>query len=190
MAEIPVKRESGGIPWWVWALLALLVLALLFWLFDSDDETETMAVDPVAPVAVAPLDPVAGNTSAMTAEGTANATGPITDIATFANTGDLTGLVGREVQLSNVRVQEVVGDRSFWVGPSADQRAFVVLNEVPTPGTPTEGRYDVTAGQTINVNGQVRNVTDPTFAANPIEGLPSGQQAVIHAQSLDIVERP
>lgn len=178
MAEIPVQQKSGA-RWWVWALLALLVIGLLVWLLSDNDEADVAVVDPAAQV-VAPVGTIVPP-----------ATGPITDLATILGTADMGTLVGRQVRLSNVTVQDVVGDRGFWVGPDANQRAFVVLNEVPTPGKPgVEGRYDVTAGQVINVNGLIRHTSDPAFGGQPIEGLPAGQQAVIHAESLDIVQRP
>lgn len=189
MAEIPIERKSG-IPWWVWLILAL-VIALLIWMFSGDDDADRVATDlnpaAVAPVAVAPI-----GDGAMTAAPNDQAgTGPITDLAMITGASGLTSMIGRPVQLGNVRVQAVVGDRTFWVGPSADQRALVVLNEVPTPNQPgVEGRYDVTTGQVINVNGTIRNINDPAFVSNPIEGLPGGQTAVIHADSLNIVQRP
>jgi len=188
MAEIPIERKSGGIPWWVWLILAALVIGLLIYMFSGNDDSERASVE-TTPAVVAPVAPADGTAQPVN---NAQATGgPITDLAMVTGGANLTSMVGRDVQLSNVRVQEVVGDRTFWVGPDSNQRALVVLNETPTPSTPgTEGRYDVTAGQTINVNGSVRNTNDPAFGSNPIEGLPAGQNAVIYAQSLDIVQRP
>lgn len=188
MAEIPVEKKSG-IPWWVWALLALLAIVGLIWFFSDDDDAERAAVDTTTPVFT---EQVATN-EATTGQQPAGqvSTGPISDLTTILGTTDMSALVGREVQLSNVTVQEVVGDRTFWVGPNANERAFIVLNEQPTPNQPgVEGRYDVTKGQIININGIMRNTNDSAFGGQPIEGLPSGQQAVVHAQSLDIVQRP
>lgn len=188
MAEIPVERKSG-IPWWVWLLLALLAFGLLIWLFNRDDENEVAVAD-TTPAVVTPAETpgaIAPAADANMAAGTA--TGPITDIAMLVGATNLASMVGRPVQLTNVRVQDVVGDRTFWVGPDANQRAFVVLNEQPTPGQPPEGRYNVEPSQVIGINGVVRNVTDPAFGGTPIEGLPAGQQAVIHAQSLDSVQQ-
>lgn len=162
MAEIPVQRR-GSVPWWVWLLLAVLAAALLFWMF-ADDGEEVAAVD----------------SPAIVADG-----GPVTSIDTLLG-AQSAALVGRQVRLEDVMVQEVVGDRGFYIGPTADQSVFVVLNQVPTPGTPTEGRYDVTPGQMIDVRGVMREVTDPAFADRPIEGLPSGTQVVLHANSLEI----
>jgi len=162
MAEIPVQRR-GGIPWWGWLLLALLAVALLIWIFNDNDDDEVAVLDQPAVVA----------------------TGAITSIATVLG-ADGQALVGREVQLDDVTVQRVVGDRGFFVGPDATHSVFVVLDQVPTPGTPTEGRYDVTPGQVIDVNGVMRAVDDPAIAPRPIEGLLAGAQVVIHARSLEI----
>lgn len=52
MAEIPVERKSGGMPWWVWALLAAILVALLiWWATDTDDRSQ---VEPVGVEAVEP----------------------------------------------------------------------------------------------------------------------------------------
>jgi len=40
MAEIPVKKKSGGLNW-LWLLLVLVVLALLAWYFMSDERKVT-----------------------------------------------------------------------------------------------------------------------------------------------------
>ncbi len=184
MAEIPIERKSG-IPWWVWLIPAVLLIAFFIWMFTGDDDSERVATD-LNPVEVVPI-----TDGAMAAPNDPAVTGPITDLAMITGASGLTSMVGRQVQLGNVQVREVVGDRTFWVGPSDDRRAFVVLNEEATPGQPgVEGRYDVTTGQVINVSGTIRNIDDPAFTGNPIEGLPAGQTAVIHADNLNIVQRP
>ena len=73
-------------------------------------------------------------------------------------------LVGRQLTLSSVEVREVISDSTFWVGPTGEadpaQRLFVFLNEHTTPDTPTEGRYDVQEGQTISLQGSLRQLPD------------------------------
>lgn len=176
MTEIPIERKSSGVPWWVWLLGALLLIALLFWLLSDNDREEVAAVAPV-------------EQSAVVAAPAAEAGGPITDLATLTSAGGLAALVGREVRLSAVPVTSVVGDRTFFVG-EGPQRAFVVLNEQPAPGNDVEGRYNVQQGQMVDVNGVVRRTGDSALSGDPVEGLPTGQDAVIHAQSLNIVQRP
>lgn len=56
MAEIPVERKEGGIPWWVWLVLAAIVAALLIWWATDNDEaqTEPVGVEAVEPATVDP----------------------------------------------------------------------------------------------------------------------------------------
>lgn len=61
-------------------------------------------------------------------------------------------LDGRLVQLQDATVQEVVGDVSFLIGPSADQAVFVVL----AAGAQAEQAVDINPGQTLAINGVMR----------------------------------
>lgn len=62
------------------------------------------------------------------------------------------------VQFTDVQVQDVVGDSIFWIGPSSEQRLFVLLIEQRTPDTRIEGRYNINAGQTISITGTLRSI--------------------------------
>jgi len=64
--------DKAGFGWWPWLLLALLALALIWWLFLRN---------PVAPVAVAPVN---------TVEATANVLDNVTDFATAPAEGTVT----------------------------------------------------------------------------------------------------
>lgn len=66
------------------------------------------------------------------------------------------------IDLSDVIVTRVVGDNTFFVAPSegSDQEMLVYLEEEPTPGDATEGRYDVTVGQHLRIDGVVRQLGD------------------------------
>lgn len=96
-----------------------------------------------------------GSTAAGTSGGS---TAPLTDMLVIVTAPDRLPLVGKSVQLTGVKVQSVVADRAFWIGPSVSQRLFVVLDETPTPGTATEGKVNVNAGQTISVRGTLRKL--------------------------------
>lgn len=171
MAEIPVKKSSG-VPLWVWALAAVILLALVWWLFTAfNDEPEIAAVAP----AVVPA-------SAPSAAAPATESGPITELSMLSG-ASLGAMTGREVRLSSVPVLSVVGDRTFFIGTSEQDRVFVVLDEQPTPG-PTEGRYDVTAGQQIALVGSVQPTSQ---IPGIIEGLPASTDAVVRAQRLEIL---
>ena len=163
MAEIPVK-EKGGIPWWVWLLLAAVIILALVWLFAGDTDDEVEQVEPVAVETVQPV-PV----------GNDMASGPVTDVAMLMPTIPA-DLVGRQFQLDEVQIQEVVGDIGFWVGPSADERIFAVLTQEPTPQTPMEGEADVNTGATADISGTIRTRGEiiQDFAQGEVAALPEG----------------
>ena len=170
------------------------MLGLVWWIIAaSDDGRDEVATAASAPVAAADS---AYDRTANTVGNTVNAVGNAVDNgadavgnAVAGNTindlgalsGDLARYVGRDVALNQVRVQSVAGDRLFFVG-SAGNTFAVVLDETRTPGQPgIEGRYDVTAGKTIDVNGVIRRVSD---IPGGVQGLPANTTAVIWAQSL------
>jgi hypothetical protein len=94
------------------------------------------------------------------------------------------------VTLERVRVTDVVGDRTFMVSDDSNEEMLVVLDEVGTPNDPTEGRYDVTEGQMIDVTGTVREVQDGMIDGQRIEDMPAGTNVYLWADKADIEERP
>ncbi|MBW3637867.1 MAG: hypothetical protein KY445_15600 [Armatimonadetes bacterium] len=86
------------------------------------------------------------------------ATAPVKDLVVVVTRPVRPDLINRRVELSGVKVQSVVGDKTFWVGPSANQRLFVVLEEEKTPNTPVEGKVDVNAGQTVTMSGTIKKM--------------------------------
>lgn len=93
---------------------------------------------------------------------TAVAGDPIRDVAVIITAVDPVTLAGRRVELTNTRVMSVVSDRAFLVGASPTQRLLVILDEERTPATPTEGRVNVNAGQTVTLTGTLQRM--PTEA--------------------------
>jgi hypothetical protein len=120
---------------------------------------------------------------------------PLADLIIILSTPDRPSLVGRQVQLTNVQVRSVVGDKAFWVGPSEAQRLFVVLDEERTPGTPTEGRVNVNPGQTVTVSGVLRRSPSAEEARRRL-GLSAAnaatlakEQIYLQAQRVQITQR-
>lgn len=176
MAEIPVERKSGT-PW-LWILLALLVAALLLW-WILDDGEEAQLADPanIEASEMVVTDQVPG----MGAD--ASAAGPVTQMSALIPT-IAPDMVGREVQLTNVPVQEVVSDVGFWIGPNSDNRVFAVLTQEPTPGTPMEGAADVNAGAMADISGTIRTRADmERLAQGKVMDLPQGVDRFLIVES-------
>jgi len=98
------------------------------------------------------------NANANVAPSNANVTqtgDEITDVLIIVAEPNRPSLVGRRVRFTNVKVQDVVGDRTFYVGPGANQRMFVALEEEPSPNSPVEGKVDVNPGQTVSFTGTI-----------------------------------
>ena len=164
MAEIPVTKKSG-LPWWAWALLAALVVLLLFLFLGGGDDAEVAERDRVETV-----DRDAGEVSGLAA------------ILAM----DPSEAAGNIIELEGLTVARVVGDRSFVVRDAAGTELFAVLDEVETPGTPTEGRYDVNAGQTIDLEGELFEVEDGMIGGERIEDLPADVRIYVYVSEAEI----
>lgn len=155
-----VKNFVAGSGWLGRAtVLALIVVSLAA--CDQREETPDVVVvspSPTTPVATAPSVVIVSPSPtipASTAPTVVSTSEPITDVVVIATTQDQQSLVNRQVQLTNTPVQSVVGDRTFWVGPSNTQQMLVVLDEALDSGS-TEKRLDVNAGQMLTINGLLR----------------------------------
>ena len=169
--------------------LALLLLALVgLFLWNPFQRRE--AVGP----STAPGQPpaVAGQPAPATGQPASAAGGPITDVP-IGQPDKLVALVGKPVQLTNVRVQDVVGDQTFWVGPSETQHLFVVLEEDRTRAQKVEGQVDVNEGQRVTIRGEIRKLPSAEEARREWGISPQTFEALqkepvyLHARSVNIV---
>lgn len=168
MAEIPVTKKSG-IPWWVWAILAAIVLLLLFLFLGGDDDDVDVADADRAVVA-------------------STDTNVITDLTTLEQ--GTAELAGRQVDIDGARVERMIGDRGFLVTDNAGATVYVVLDEiVPGPDSGDDGDVDVNTGQTVDIEGEVFEVTNGRINGEPIEGLPQGAQLYVYASTVEIEAR-
>jgi hypothetical protein len=150
VANIPVERtgNSGGTPWWVWLLGALILLALIWFLVSQmtgDDRDRAPATAPPT-TAVDPARPAD--------------TGPITDPRMLADAPDGRTMAGRQVQLSNMRVEVAYSDSAFYAVPAdhpVDRRFFVVVGNPATPGI--GGPSTLQVGDVVTVHGTVHEPT-------------------------------
>ncbi|WP_420605548.1 hypothetical protein [Novosphingopyxis sp.] len=186
MAEIPVEKKSGGIPWWVWLILALLIAALIWWFVananDRDGDvadTDVVAEQPMDDSRMVDTTPTDANGS-MTASGDT-----ITSMATLtgAGAGAMSGMVGRQVSLQGVPVESLEGDMAFYIGDSPANRTLVVFDE--TPDVPKEKRTVVKAGSRVTFDGMVRAAGD--VPADVKVTMPQGTDAYVYANKVDVV---
>lgn len=107
---------------------------------------------------------------------------PIADVGIIATAPNQQSLANKQVQLTNVTAQSVVGDRTFWVGSNNAQQLFVVLSP-PLDAGNAENRIIVTPGQTLNVSGVLKPMPSPQQAEtewglSPEEAQAIGNQAL------------
>ncbi len=172
MANIPVEKKSST-SWIWWLLLILGIIALLWWLFASnDDEAQYVAAD---------NEPVVAETAAVEPAAGADA-GAITALSALSGGA---ALVGREVRLDNVPVNQVVGDEGFTIGEGANQ-TLVMFDEYPTPDTPIEGQVDVDPGSRVSIEGTVENYEGDVPASVSRE-VSENAQIKIRASSVNVV---
>lgn len=184
MAEIPVERKSGGVPWWVWLLGALALLGLLALLARGCDDRGAVvntnsnansninanrnvnAVTTTTNTNVNATTNANANTgvsqqngnSSIDVANTGSATGAnVTDVNIFGNTQDQASLVGRRAELTNVKVNRVLSDKVFTV-TSGKGEMFVMLDDNLDTAGGKEQQIKARPGQVVNLGGSFRNV--------------------------------
>ena len=175
MAEIPVEKKSS-LSWLWWLLLLAGVIALLWWLIAANTDDEEVVVDDTEVTA-----PVYDEDPAMTAD-----TGEVTALTGVAGLASLGDMIGRQVNLTDVAVNEVVGDEGFTVG-EGDNETLVMFDEYPTPNTPMEGQVDVNPGSRVSITGEVRAFPGD-LPQSVTEEVDTTATAMIFANSVEVVE--
>ncbi len=84
--------------------------------------------------------------------------GPVTDLTTITGEQNKQSLVGKQAWLIDTEVQEVVGDRAFWIGSSSDQQRVLVVLEEDQDDTRAEWEVDVDEGQTLTITGVIETL--------------------------------
>ncbi len=148
MAEIPVQRKRGGLPWWLLllGLLGLLLLSVLLMrgcnsagVTNTNDNANAMV----------------GNDKA--ASGGESTSTNITDLNIFGNTTDKQSLVNRRVDLTDARIARVLSDRVFTI-TSGSGEMFVMLDENLDSSGGREQQIRMRPGQLVNLGGTFQRV--------------------------------
>lgn len=175
MAEIPVERKSG-LPWWVWLLGLLALLLLLSSLLRScnngvavvnnNDNTNT-----VTRTTTTTTSTNANSNAGSVLNGNTTVTrgDALTDISSFLSSSNRASFIGRGAQLNNVRVQRVLSDRAFTVGPSNGQEMYVVLDNSLNEGG-SERKFRIEEGQMLTLAGTMEK--PPTAEINAEQRKP------------------
>ena len=89
------------------------------------------------------------------------------DVAVVDDVEQVAPVASAGLDLSDVYVTRVVGDNTFFVAPdeAGIDETLVYLEEEATPGTDTEGRYDVTEGQHLSIVGAMMPVGDTDLSS-------------------------
>lgn len=195
MAEIPVERKQGGLPWWLIPLLLLLVLIPLLFLFSRGCADNTVGntnngnvnragasninSSPANGTAVV-TNNNAGNISAGGNAGSANSSA-LTDINYFAGISDKNTLAGRTVDFKNVEVDRVLSDHVFTVKSGASE-IFVYLDESQDSGGGKEQAVKIRPNQKLNLSGDFRRVPNAETANEKNEKQAGGLTEKEYAQ--------
>ncbi len=181
MAEIPVEKKSS-MAWLWWLLLLAGIIALVWWLVASNDDDADVDLDDgtVVDGDADYADPDAMNDTGMDASGDVAA---ITGVAGLASLADM---IGRDVELSGVAVNEVVGDEAFTVG-EGDNETLIMFDEERTPNTPMEGNVDVNPGSNVTITGEVREFPGD-LPQSVTEEVDTTATAMIFASSVETVD--
>lgn len=106
------------------------------------------------------------------------------DASEVVNTSPERMAVASAVDMDNLRVTRLTGDMSFFAEDNSGQEYFIVFDEVPTPNTAKEGRFDINPGNRIDVQGTVRDRSF-TFPATVDATIPSGVKTFIYATEIE-----
>jgi hypothetical protein len=137
-------RRRGGTPWWVW-LLGLAALGLIaFMIFQGvNDDGSDASSGTSSNGGVTQGGAEAGSPGTLVANGT--------DLLPLSSDPDsLGGFEGQRVDGTEVSVESVTGDETFWVGESTDERYFVFLNLSGESGP------DIDPGDEVNLSGTLQ----------------------------------
>ena len=96
----------------------------------------------------------------------------------LGNSDKLDDLVGKHAELRGLRVLEVVGDKTFWIGRDAKERILVYLEEEKVPGRAAEGGVAVRTGQVVDLYGAITRLPSPEQIRRQWDLTPSAFEAL------------
>jgi hypothetical protein len=176
MPELDIqRRETTGMPWWVWLLIAVLAVALIWWIIAATTGDRELAE--MTP-GVAPTEQVAG---AREDAGDLTSAEWLPLAAMRANPDNYFNQ-----SVSGIgTVAEVASDQGFWI-EQRGERVFVVKDE-PLVATPA-----LTTGQQVSLQGTVHNPDNMQEVAGVMQldeatlKMLQGEPAFIKAAAIEV----
>ena len=196
MARIPVARvrterrpddeddRRGGLPLWIWPLIPLILGALALGLSlrgNDAGRTGTTAAPNASAANITGQGAASGTGQGTTGNNAQAGTGAVTDMLTVVHDRNQAAYAGRPASFANVKVQSVVGDRGFWIGPNTNQQLFVVIDEANVGQA--ENRVQIVPGQTLTLGGVIQKLP-PLEQAPPEWGLNASNSAALANQQV------
>lgn len=161
-ARVAGARGKAPLAWLPWVagglllgLLALMLVAFLLARAGSEAPTGASSTGTSSGTSTSSGGAPAPGTGTVAAPAGSLMAGS-TDV--LASPGRIASLTGAAAAGRSVRVQSVVADEGFWVGTSEASRVFVFLEPAARLSS-GESRFQVKAGQTVNLTGTVQPVT-------------------------------
>lgn len=177
MPELEIqRRESQGMPWWVWLLIAALVIGLIWWMMAANTGRNIAET----PATTMPNEQVAGERQATT-------TGELTSAEWLpipAMRANPDNYFGQSVSGIGT-VTETVSDRAFWI-EQRGERVLVVMDEAGMTAPA------LTTGQTVSIRGTVHNpdqmqqVPEVMQLDTETQKLLQGEPAFIEATAIEL----
>ncbi len=183
---MPIKYMNNFVTGSVWlgrvSVLGLLVGFLAACNNEEANNPDVVVVSPSPTIAASPSPNVVVVSPSPTVAASPAAAEPITDVVVIATAPNKQSFVNRQVEFTNVPVQSVVGDRTFWVGSGNNERLFVVLDEALDNGR-TEKNLKVNEGQTLMIRGLIRSLPS-TQEAQKQWGLSAAEAEALRNQQV------
>jgi hypothetical protein len=184
--SMPIKYMNNFVTGSVWlgrvSVLGLLVGFLAACNNEEANNPDVVVVSPSPTIAASPSPNVVVVSPSPTVAASPAAAEPITDVVVIATAPNKQSFVNRQVEFTNVPVQSVVGDRTFWVGSGNNERLFVVLDEALDNGR-TEKNLKVNEGQTLMIRGLIRSLPS-TQEAQKQWGLSAAEAEALRNQQV------
>ena len=156
------------------------------------------APTPMPVPATAVVAPGASPAATTTPSGSGDATPalPVSDAAMLVGELDKPTLIGRRAELTDLKVESLVGDRAFYVLPGGSTRRMLVILDRKLNEGAADAELKILPGQTLNIRGLIEKLPDTEEVASRfgVEGEEAdalkGEAIYLHADQVTVTKEP